>query len=277
MKRKLRSMVAVGMCAAMLLSLGGCGGSDYSDYKSAYQKMSAPGSLDVDLSLELVTSEETVTAEGNMKMNKEGNMYYEMQVGDTNVIQFTSDGKLYSNINGVKTSYSTSGQSAERPVTDGGTEEKDRGTGFDVGAFMEEFATMLEAGKIKEMGLLDPIPEAGIKSMDVSESGGKKEYTLHVSDSIVEKLFNTMIKEQISNEDYALSFSDLQDFNCVMYVNGSGILDGMYYSCNTDVTVPAALTGGSAETLNMSIRLRVDILNAGSAAEVPQMSTEGYE
>lgn len=277
MKRKMKCGTAMIMCAAIILSLAGCGGGGYAAYKSAYQKMTAPGSLDVDLSLKLVTSEDTVKAKGNMKMNKEGKMYYEMKVNDTDVVQFTDGDKLYSEINGIKAVYSTGGKDAERPVTEGGTEEKDQGTGFNVTAFMEEFATMLEAGKIKEMGLLDPIPEAGVKSVDTRDVSDGKEYTLHVSNNIVEKMFNTLVKEQVSDNDYALSFSNLEDFNCVMHVNKDGILNGMKYTFSTDVTVPEALTGSDEEVISMDVELEVEIQNPGSSVDVPEMSTEGYE
>lgn len=273
----MKKIIAIGMCVAMMFTAVACGNTDgYQKYKEAYQAMTKPGSLDVNLSLELVTADDTIVADGNMKMNKDGNMYYEMTVGDTEVVQFTKDGTLYCEIDGVKSSYSTSGKN-ERPKEDGGNTSKEERSGFEITAFMEEFATMLEAGKIKEMGLLDPISEAAVKSVEVKEASDGTEYVLDVPESFVEKLFNIMIEEQVSDEAFALSFSNLENFSCTMHSNKDGILDKMKYSGITDVTVPEALTGKTEEVIPMEITLSVEILNPGTAIEIPEMSTEGYE
>lgn len=272
-----KRLIAVILCVMLVLT-GCAGGASYKTYKDAYQKMSEPGSMDADINLKLTTDSDTVTADGNMKMNRDGAMYYEMKVNDTEVTQFTSGDKLYSDINGNKAVYSTSGSSDnEKPKPDGGNEQKEEATGFDVNAFMEEFATMLEAGKIKEMGLFDPIPQASIKSLEVEKVSDGKDLVLTVPDSFVEKLFNVMIEEQVSDEDYALSFSNLKDFKCSMHINSDGVLSAMSYSGNTDVTVPEALTGEDEEVINMDIELSISLNNPGQSVEVPQPSTEGYE
>lgn len=274
MKKKVLAGILV--CVAVFLTACESSNDSYKEYQEAYQAMSAPGSLNADVQLSLVTDEETVKAQGNMKMNQEGAMYYEMNVGSTKVTQFLKDGILYSEINGVKTTYDTSNQKNERQKTDEGQAEKEEGNGFTLRAFLEEFASMIEAGKIKEMGILDPINQNAIKKITVTDDGSGKSYSLEVSDSLAEKLFNTMIKEQVSDQEYALQFSNLENFQCIMHVNKSGILDGMKYSGDTDVTIPAALTGEAEKKLGMKIAFQVDILSAGSAVEVPVPDTEGF-
>lgn len=135
---------------------------------------------------------------------------------------------------------------------------------------------MLEAGKIREMGLFDPIPKEVVKNVTVSESGGGKEYVLELPESAVEKLFNTMIEEQVSNEAYALKFSNLSDFKCTMHVNGSGVLDGMHYAGKTNVTIPGELTGGSEETIPLNIAIDITINSPGASIEVPSPDTSGF-
>lgn len=271
-----RAVMALWMAGCMVFATA-CSSSDkYGEYQKAYEAMSAPGSLDADISLDLVTDTKTVNASGNMKMDKDGNMYYELKAGDANVVQFVKDGTLYSDIDGVKTTYDTKSKSNERPKTEGGGPAKEEGSGFELSAFLEEFATMLEAGKIREMGLFDPIPKEVVKKVEVSDSGDGKEYVLELPDSAVEKLFNTMVQEQISNEAYALKFSSLSDFKCTMHANGSGVLDGMYYGGKTDVTVPAQLTGAGEETFSVDITIKVTINNPGSAIEVPSPDTSGF-
>ena len=277
MKRRFgKAAAAIGILGCMVITTA-CSSSDkYGDYQKAYEAMSAPGSLDADIALDLVTDSETVKASGNMKMNQKGSMYYELKVGSTNVVQFVKDGILYSDIDGVKTTYDTKSKSNEKPKTEGGQPMKEDGSGFDLSAFLEEFATMLEAGKIREMGLFDPIPKEVVKNVTVSESGGGKEYVLELPESAVEKLFNTMIEEQVSNEAYALKFSNLSDFKCTMHVNGSGVLDGMHYAGKTNVTIPGELTGGSEETIPLNIAIDITINSPGASIEVPNPDTSGF-
>lgn len=85
-------------------------------------------------------------------------------------------------------------------------------------------------------------------------------YTLDLPDSFMEKIFNIMIREQVSEEEYAVSFSNLKEFRCYMHENADGILDGMRYEGNTDVTIPEALTGEAEKTENLSLELQLDVV-----------------
>lgn len=272
MKKKIWAVLLAGT----MVFTAACGSTDdYSAYEDAYHAMSEPGSLDADVKLSLVTEEETVEADGNMKMNQDGQMYYEMTVGDTNVVQFMKDGILYSDVDGVKTTYDTNSKSAERPKTEGDPMKEDA-SGFDLSAFLEEFASMMEAGKIKEMGLFDPIPKEALSDIKSSEDGDGKKYTLSMPDSFVEKLFNSMIEEQVSDDANALKFSDLSGFQCVMHVNSKDVLDNMYYAGKTDVTVPGTLVNGEDRVITMDIQITVGINHAGEDVEVPQPDTTGF-
>lgn len=256
----------------MAISMTACGTSDYSGYSSAYNKMAEPGSMDADFTVSIDTDEKSIEGTGNMKLdiNKQ-TMYFEMTVGDTTVREYLQDGKLYTDVDGQQSTLDTASkqQDNERPKTEGGSESKDNGDTFELDSFLEEMATMVEATKIKEMGLLDPIPSSVISEITTSDDANGKTYTLVLSDSLVKKLFNTMIGEQISNDDYSLTFEEIKNFNCSMHENKDGILDGMVYGGSTTVTVPAALTGGDEETFEMDITINVDINNPGSAVEVP--------
>lgn len=279
MGKKIMKKRMLSGCIAAIFVLSGCGSSGaegaYTGYKDAYQAMTEAGSVSVDVSLDLKTSSESVEANGNLKMSSAGEMYYEMAVNDTNVVQFVKDGTLYQEINGEKSKYSTSEKRSEKPETAQDDGKKQEGSGFNLTAFMEEFATMLEAGKIKEMGLLDPIPENVISGITVSDSDSGKTYELDMPDSFVEKLFNVMIEDQVSDQAYALQFSNLEDFKCTMHENDKGVLDGMHYSGVTDVTVPAALNG-EEEVIHLDIILELSVENPGQAVEIPSPDTAGY-
>ena len=103
MKRK---MITAALTASVIMF--GCGfgsGNTYGDYEEAYMALMAPGSLNTDITLVLNMEEETVRAEGNMKMDQSGAMYFELEMGDKKVTQYAKDGKLYSDVDGAKEVY----------------------------------------------------------------------------------------------------------------------------------------------------------------------------
>ncbi len=271
------------IAAATVLTLSACGGGEsaYDGYKSAYDKMIAGGGIDTNIVMDLDSSGSTTSASGNLKMTSDGGMYFEAEGNGNKIVQFVKDGTLYQDINGTKSSFSTSGgggakdQSQQKPSTPEG-EVPAANTAFNIDAFMSEFAMNLEASKIKEMGLLDPIPESALSNVSSASEGSSTVYTLTVPDSFVESLFNSMIEDYATGDAAQLSFSNLKDFKCTMRANDSGVLDQMNYSGSTDIKVPAELNNGSEETVNMSVALTLDINNPGAAVEIPDMDTTGY-
>ena len=112
MKRK---MITAALTASVIMF--GCGfgsGNTYGDYEEAYMALMAPGSLNTDITLILNMEEETVRAEGNMKMDQSGAMYFELEMGDKKVTQYAKDGKLYSDVDGAKEVYDTSEKNAQK-------------------------------------------------------------------------------------------------------------------------------------------------------------------
>lgn len=280
----------IGSMAVIMLAtsvtLSGCGGSsNYTGYSNAYKKLASGGSMDADFTIDLKTDEDTMNATGNMKLDVNAEkMYFEMTVGDTTIKEYLSDGQLYTDVDGQKVSFDTEAQEQQgedRPAPENGEAEqakdvKEEAESFELESFLEEMAAMIEATKIKEMGLLDPIPEKVINEITVTNDGDGKTYNLVLSDALVTKLFNTMISEQTSDEDYALSFDDIKNFKCIMHENSDGAIDQMVYGGITKVTVPSALTGSEDEDFDLDITITVDLNNPGSAVTVPEYDVSGY-
>ncbi len=272
-------MVSLLLAVVMAALLGACGTSDYSGYSDAYEAMAKSGSMDADFVLTIDTEGETVQASGNMKMDvNEGELYFEMEVGNTAVVQYLKDGILYTDIDGQKSKFSTSGnsESSDRPKTEGGTEEKDNEESFALDTFLEELATMLEATKIKEMGLLDPIPESVISEITTQSDSTGKTYTLTLSSNIVDKIFEIMTEEQVSDSANSLSFADMSNFECTMHENSSGVLDAMTYGGTTTVTVPASLNGGEEESFEMDINIEITLNNPGTTIVIPEYDVSEF-
>lgn len=270
--KKLCAMILVGGC---LISMSACGGGDaYSGYNSAYRKMSETGSLNVLFSLEVDDGTQSMSSTGNMKMNAQNEVYYEMTINGKDIMQYVQDGEVHTFVDGQEqvTSTSNTDRGVDRANPEGGQgepNEKTDNTGFNSAKFLEEFSGILEAGKIKEMGVMDPISKNYISKITSSQSGSDTVYTMTFPEEFLKVLLNKMVKEQMQSSGGTLSFDSLKDFECIAKENSSGYLYSIEYKGYTTVTVPGDYTNsGEAETFDLHIDLVMEIQNPGTAVEV---------
>ena len=270
--KKSLSLIFLGVCVFMLSACGNNNG--YSSYSKAYQKMAQTGSLNVKFDLSVDDGSKTVKSTGNMKMNSNNEVYYEMEINGQDIMQYVTNGEVHTFVNGEEqvASISNTDQGTERADQNGGQgkpNEKTDNTGFNSERFLEEFSGMLEAGKIKEMGVLDPIPQNYISSISSSKSGSDTVYTMTFPEQFLKTLLNTMIKEQVQSSGGTLSFDTLKDFECIAKENSDGYLYAIEYKGYTTVTVPGDYTSsGQEETFDLHIDLKMEIQNPGTAVEV---------
>lgn len=282
---KKRRMEAVVLSVAMAIGvLGGCGGSGaYSGYESAYQRMTAGGGLETDFTLSLEGDGTQMKSTGNMKLKNEDNttkLYYEMQVGDKRIVQFSDGSAIYTDDGTNKTKFSITGggQKPEKAENESGGREKEEASEFNTQAFIQEFSGLLEAGKIKELGILDQIPEKYVKNTSSEKQGDNTVYTLTFTEALVKNFLNVLVRDQVKDSDNALTFGDLKDFVYTATANRDGVLCGIAYAGTVSVTVPAALmTSGEAKTFELTIDLALDIVNPGSPVELTLPDTSGYQ
>lgn len=271
MMKKFRKACAIILAGASLLALTGCGSNQaYSAYSDAYKKMSQTGSLNVEFDLTVKDDSDTMHSTGNMKMNAQNEVYYEMEINGREIVQYVQNGEIHTFVDGEEqtASINNTDQGVERGNPDG-SNEKENSTGFNSTRFLEEFSGMLEAGKIKEMGVLDPIPQNYVKEISSSTSGSDTVYTMTFPEEFLTTLLNKMIKEQTQTSGDTLSFDGLKDFECIATANSDGYLYMIEYRGYTTVTVPASYTGsGSEETFDLHIDLQMEIVDPGTAVEV---------
>lgn len=269
--KNLKKLCAVTLMGTSLFVLAGWGSNKaYSDYTEAYKKTSQAGSLNVDFDLTVENGSESVESTGNMKVNAQNELYYEMTINGRDIVQYVQDDEVHTLVDGEE-------QTASIKDTDQGVErgnpednkEKEDGSGFNSSRFLEEFSGMLEAGKIKEMGVLDPIPQNYIKDISSSKSGSDTVYTMTFPEEFLETLLDTMAKEQMNTSGDSLSFDELKDFECIAKENSDGYLYGIEYKGYTTVTVPASYTeSGSEESFDLHMDLQMEIIDPGTAVEV---------
>lgn len=279
---------AISSAAAAVIAMSvftACGeSSDYSSYASAYKKVTASGGMNADFSLTLKMDGVTTESDGNFKLDtSDGNniLYYTMKVDGEDIIQFSDGSYIYTESDGHKTKYALNSKpsaSAEREDV----QQKDaqaNGTGsFDSAEFLKEFSSFLEAGKIKELGLLSPIEQAAIKSIKSEGSSGDQTFTLEFSENLVKKYLNIMIENETGKSGGdALSIDEMTDFSYSAQAK-DGVITGTVYSGVIKVTVPASLMStGEQATYDMDFSIDIDFVDPGSKVSVSLPSTDGYD
>lgn len=273
--KSLKKITAVCLVLAVLCALTACGGSDaYSSYSEAYKKTASVGSLNVEFELTVENEDTSIESTGNMKMNSDNEVYYEMVINGKQIMQYIQDGQVHTFVDGTEQVSSTDNKDSgtERANPEGGegqSNEKTDGTGFNTEKFLEEFSGILEAGKIKEMGVLDPIPSKYIKEITAKESDSKTTYTITFPDEFLEALLDVMIDEQLGSSSTTIDFSNLKDFKCICKENSKGYLYFIEYKGYTTVTVPGDLMeDGKEESFDLYIDLEMEIQNPGKAVDV---------
>ncbi|MGN0643300.1 MAG: hypothetical protein ACI4JJ_09130 [Huintestinicola sp.] len=275
MKKFIAGLVSVSL-SCMLLT--GCGGGDYEKYASAYKKVSAEGGMEANIGLTLTMDGVTTETDGLFKLDTSDGkniLYYEMNVDGNTVTQFSDGDYIYTESDGHKTRYALNSKPAASSDRDE-AKKKDSGSDstFNTEEFLSEFSSFLEAGKIKELGLLSPIERAAIT--EISCSGDV--YTLSFSDNLVKKYLNIIIANETQSTDGdTLVIDELNNFTNKVTVTND-IVTAAEYSGTMKVTVPASLmASGTETTYDMDLDINISFVNPGSAVEVTLPSTDGYE
>ena len=279
MKMKKISSVLVALTLGCSMFTG-CNNGDYGKYAAAYNKVTANGGMEADIALTLTMDGTTTKSNGTLKLDTSSGksiLYYEMDVDGDKVIQFSDGDYIYTDTDGHKIKYAIN----SKPSASGDREEtqqKDAGASgdsdFNTEAFLSEFSSVLEAGKIKDLGLLSPIDNAAITNISVSGD----QYTLTFSDSLVKKYLNILISnESNSSSGETLVIDELQNFTNVVTVSGD-IVTGAKYSGVLKVKVPGSLmASGQEATYDMDLIIDVTFVNPGSSVSITLPSTDGYE
>ncbi len=274
--KMMRRLAALGLGGLMVTVLSGfaIGGDAYSSYSEAFRKTAGTGSLHVLFTLDLDDGETEVTSTGDMKVNASNEVNYAMEINGHEILQYIKDGQIRTIIDDKEMIASTDqkDQGVERGNPDGDKDaanEKADGTAFVAERFLEEFSGMLEAGKIKQLGVLDPIDSRYIKDMEVEKEDDGTYYTMTFPKEFTQIILDIITSEQKDAAGTAIVFSDLQDFSVVSRENSDGYLDQIEYSGYTTVTVPADLTeDGEEMSFDLDIDLTIDIQDPGTEVKV---------
>ena len=272
-KQSLAALTAAVLAMTTLTACGG--GGDYNGYASAYNKVTANGGMEAKFDVDLEMDGEKVESEGDFKLDTSGDnniLYYEMSTGDNDIIQFSDGEYIYTDMGDAKSKYKLDSQPS------GGNqkveEAKESTDGFDTTAFLSEFSSFMEAGKIKELGLLSPIEKAAISS--IKKNGDT--YELTFSDSLVKKYLNTLVQNETGKSaDETIQIDELNDFT-YKATEKDGVITNVEYSGVLKVNVPGSLmSDGNDAEYDLDMNIDIEFVNPGSSVDVELPSTDGFE
>lgn len=263
-------LLAVLLCALLLCA---CGSDPYTEYAAAYNKVSANGCIDADINAVLTLDGQTNTYNGNFKVDSKNNLlYYEMTADGNTTTQFSDGSYLYTARGNDKVKYSLSGGKPSAPAAEGGQQPEQDSPEFNTSDFLNEFSSFLEAGKIKELGLLDPIPKAAVtKTVKNGDT-----YSLTVANSLVERFVNTMAVNQSSSGGDTVQVKDLKNFSYTATVK-NGFVKETVYAGDVTVTVPASLmSDGNAQEYTVNFKVTINFNNPGEMVTISLPATDEY-
>ena len=264
------------MAVVMVLSLSACSDNDYyTDYSAAYARVTANGGMDVSLTATLKIDGTTTNATGSLKVDDSGEktiLYFQANVDGETATQFSDGEYLYTDSRGDKVRYPLGKEPTRTQGDDAEGTENGEAPAFNTTAFLQEFASFLEAGKIQELGLLDPIPQNAVSG--TTKNGDV--YALSIKDSIVEAFVNALAGSVTEEGENAISVSNLSGFSYTAAQSGDYI-NSVTYSGTLTVSVPAALTSsGSEESYDLDFVITADFNDPGSKVSISLPSTDGY-
>lgn len=259
------------------LTLASCSGDAYGSYAAAYKKVSANGGMCAEFDLTLEMDGVKTETEGKFSLDTSDGkniLYYEMEVDGSEIIQFSDGEYLYTDTDGHKIKYALNSKPSASSDKEEVAQKNDSDSVFDTEQFLNEFSSFLEAGKIKELGLLSPIEKAAVTDVSVENNV----YTLSFSDKLVQKYLNIMIANETQSTDGdTLNIDELKNFKYTATVTGDIVTDVVYSGVIT-VEVPASLmASGEAASYEMDLEIAITFVNPGEAVEVEIPSTDGYQ
>lgn len=272
--RMLSKTAVVLLVAALLVSsFAVCLADAYSEYYNAYTSLMQNGLVDASLNVDLTMDGSTSNYTGNMKIDANKDlMYYEMTCNGKTIITFTDGSTLYTQTDDQKIKYSLDKAKGDGQAEPEAPQDQSRPE-FTVQDFIDNFSSLLEPGKIAELGLLSPINKAVVANAEKNGS----EYTLEVADSLAKAFLNTISADSRNDGGDTVTFPSLENFTYKATVDG-GMVTGVVYAGDLGVHVPASLMSADADAdYQLNFTINITFNNPGSESEFELPSTDGFE
>lgn len=253
-------------------SLTFCLADAHSDYFNAYLNLMENGLIDANLNVDLTMDGSTSNYSGTMKIDSNKNyMIYEMACNGQTIKTFTDGSYLYTEADGEKVKFSLNKDSGDGQSEPEAPEDQSKPQ-FTAQDFINNFSSLLEPGKIAELGLLSPIDKAYVT--DTEKNGN--EYTLHIADGLAKFFLNTVSESTSADEEAAVTFPSLDNFSYKATVD-NGVVTGVSYSGDMAVHVPGSLMSSDSDAdYQLNFTINISFNNPGNESEFDLPSTDGF-
>jgi hypothetical protein len=262
-------VVVVAVVAVLLVSYLT---NPYSGYERAYDKLFKTGSMELNLTADVKLDSKDIKATGNMKTQNANGLVkfiYKLNANNQDITMFSDGTNVYKEAEGQKTMMKAGSKPAQ------GERAK-----FDMAMFENQFATMIEAGKLKDIQLLEKVTENLATKVNTEKTADGKRYEIILSDTLATKVFQSLVNEQVDKNMGAATDKPKFTLNSFKYYateNAGGYLSGINYLADVVAVMPASLTGESADkTIKMNIDIKMEVVNPGQAVAVTLPDTAGY-
>lgn len=143
---------------------------------------------------------------------------------------------------------------------------------FDTSSFLSDFASFLDAGKIKDMGLLTPLGKTFVSETTVEGNV----YSLHISDQIVETYLKTLTSNIMQDEN-TLTVEDLKNFVYEATIEDDYVTN-VKYAGDMTVNIDSSISPtGEDATYTLKLEINVKFNNPGGTVEITLPSTDDYK
>ena len=143
---------------------------------------------------------------------------------------------------------------------------------FDASSFLSEFASFLDAGKIKDMGLLTPLSKLVVSETTVNGNV----YSLDVNESIVSTYLDSL-KSSIMADPDKLEIEKLDNFAYETTIEGDYVTN-VKYAGDLVVNIDSSISPtGEDVTYTLKLEILVKFNNPGGEVDITLPSTEDYK
>jgi len=251
------------------------GVKDYKTYSDAFKKTFGVDSMELNTSVKAsFDGESEISSTGTFKfkgMKSTPQFINTMIIGGSTVTQFCDGETVY-------TDDGTPNGKNKTPLGGGGTPEnkqpqeqqQKQESAFSYDSYLSEFSSLIDAGKIKEMGSLEPVGEEFVVSIETKDVSGGKQFDVVLLPSIVSKLKSKFLNDNGSSN--ANSPTVVVDDNIIYSVIiKDGYVTQITFNFKLSVTAP-----GSDEAKKATVDLTLTPVNPGQAVSFDLPSTEGF-
>lgn len=262
-------LVIVVVAAILLFTTGA-----YTGYASAYDNTFKTGSFEFNTKITAECDGNSTESTGNLKVKDtsgDSTFINEMTLNGVKITQFKS-GNYFCQDNGIERTKFVIDASKKPEM-----QEDQKQGNFSIDGYLQEFASLLDASKIKELNIAEKINQNMIEKITKSSSNGSTVYDVTLATQLVNDLAASLVNSAGASSGSPNPSVNVGGFKYTTTVNGSNYIENINYTINLAVTFPAELTGGAEETKNIDLQLALTTVNPGQPVDFTVPDANDYQ